>query len=61
VFCVCLCSLNPFVFSCCFKLKPRFTMVFMRLKPLVSHLSPTLSPSYCLRCKCAAKNRNHVA
>ena len=29
--------------------------------PLISHLSPTLSPTHCLRYKCRDKNRNGVA
>ena len=51
---------TPFVSSCCPKTKSCSTMV-LGIVSLVSHLSPTLYPSDCLRCKCRGKNRNCVA
>ena len=44
----------PFVSFCCLKIESCSTMVLCVLQ-LVSHLSPTLSPSYCLRYQCRDK------
>ena len=60
VFVLVLYSLCVFLFS---QDKVMFHHVFFLRLPLVSHLSPTLSPSYCLRycTNAVAKNRNRVA